>query len=142
VDGSDDKARDSGSKPGDGEHDGDAAINLRQSATQHDGPSVRPELPPEAGAACGSTSARWRGQATLSRSWVWATRGRRASDAAETKMERCHTFSTIAATAPYACSNVTGTPARTVLCTSATASVTRKSSAILSGAAEDDTLAR
>jgi len=49
---------------------------------------------------------------------------------------------TLATIAPYACSSVTGTPARTVLCISATASVTRKSSAILSGAAEDDTLAR
>ena len=64
MDGSDDEARDSGNEPDNGEHDGDAAINLRQSATQHDGPSVRPERQPEAGAAGGRMSARWRGQAT------------------------------------------------------------------------------
>ncbi len=40
------------------------------------------------------------------------------------------------------CSSVTQAPARTVLCISATASVTRKSSAISAGLAGDDTLAR
>ena len=64
---------------------------------------------------------------------------RLASEAPEARWSGGHALVTIA---PYACSSVTGTPARTVLCISATASVTRKSSAILSGAAEDDTLAR